>query len=67
MKFCKRCHKRVIKEPSVAKDLANICFCFDYLKVGGPDVERFLEGLVTGRNRKAKNRILPVRLPHMEG
>ena len=66
MKFCKRCHKRVIKEPSVAKDLVNICLCFDYLRVGGSDVERFLEGLVTERNRNVKKRILPVRLPHME-
>ena len=68
MKFCKRCHKRVVEVAFASKDFTNVCLCGDdYLRVvEGSEAEGFLEVLATPHNRKAKRRILPMELPHTE-
>ena len=68
MRFCKKCHKRVIRTVSTSKDFYNVCVCGDgYLRVErGSGAEGFLVALATRRKRKANGRILPTKLPHTE-
>ena len=67
MKFCKKCHKRVVKEALTSKDFYNVCLCGDgYLVTETPEVTGFLEATATQRNRKAKKNILPNDIPYME-
>ena len=68
MKFCKKCHRRVIPMISTNKDFTGACLCASgYIELkSGSEVEGFLKALAEPRNRKVKKSWLPVYLPHME-